>query len=276
MPLPQGFSEFEFLQDIIRKWQNRIVKEEFADLGGDEFDPDISISRQALRHACTHKDSDTAEMMQMRNDLYYIVYRKAKDLQGTIYGIPEETFKEEIKIKPQIYLYFAQDSEGVPEGRVAIRAKFHINLQRDIPEASWEAELKRLANKIKQEFAATHPTYTWTKGKTIYWYRDKEYGHNFHIYAYSEADAEPLVKKMLALQDQVFKEECFGNSEPKRSSENNPIGTVLRFGKRRKKSRWRPNANVRFRWASLIVPELEGDKMLVDTTGNHRDALVRA
>ena len=276
MPLPDGFNEFEFLQDIIRKWQNRIVKEEFAHLGADEFDPDINISEHALRHACTHKDTDTAEMMQMRNDLYYIIYRKAKDLQPTIYGIPEETFKEKVEVKPQIYLFFAADSDATPEGRTPVSAEYHVNLQRNIPEATWEIELNQLARKIRQEFALTHPTYTWTKGKTIYWYRDKEYGHKFKVYASSETEAEPLIRKMLNLQDQVFKEECFGDSTPKKNSVNNPSGTILRFGKRRKKPRWRPTANVRFRYASLIVPELEGDTMLVDATGFHRDALIRA
>jgi len=276
MPLPQGFSEFEFLQDIIRKWQNRIVKEEFADLGGDEFDPDINISRQALRHACTHKDTDTAEMMQMRNDLYYIIYRKAKDLQGTIYGIPEGLFKEERAVKSQIYLFFAQDSEAVVDDRTSIRAEYTINLHEPIPEATWERDLTRLAEKIRREFAATHPTYTWTKGKTIYWYRDSEFGHNFKIFAHSETEAEPLIKKMLNLQDQPYKEDCLVESKPKRASVNNPSGTILKFGKRRKKPRWRPTANVRFRWATLIVPELHADKMLIDTTGQHLDALLRA
>jgi hypothetical protein len=276
MALPQGFSEFEFLQDMMRKWQNRIVREEFNSLGGEDWEPDISISEGALRHACTHKDTDTAEMMQMRNDLFYIIYGKAKKLQGTIYGIPEETFKEDNEIKPQIGLYFAQDSDAAPDDRTVITAEYYINLQRDIPEASWETELKQLARKIQQEFAPSHPTYTWTKGKTIYWYRDKEYGHNFQIYANTEAEAEPLIKKMLAIQDQIFKEDCLVESTPKRKSVNNPAGTVLKFGKRRKKPRWRPVANVRFRWANLIVPELNGDRMLVDTTGFHYDALLRA
>lgn len=275
MALPEGFNEFEFLQDLMRKWQNRIVREEFHDLGGEDWDPDVNITRGALRHACTHKDTDTSEMMQMRNDLYYIIYRKAQDLQGTIYGIPEEEFKESRKIKPQIHLYFAQDSDAVPEDRTSIKARFKIKVQHDIPEASWENHLEQLARKIRQEFASTHPTYTWTKGKTIYTYVDEDYGHSLKIYAHAHSDAEPLIRKILDLQEQTFKEDCLTEHKPQRDSVNNPTGTVLRFGKRRKKPRWRPTANVRFRWASLIVPELNADKMLVDTTGAHIDALVR-
>src|SRR5574339_538846 len=129
MPLPEGFNEFEFLQDLVRRWQNRIVKEEFNHLGGDEFDPDVTISEQALRHACTIKDNDTAEMVNMRLYLYYFLHGKAKKLQPPIYGTPVPNYKEntEITSNPQIYLYFSQDEDAVPDGRKEIRAENHIN-----------------------------------------------------------------------------------------------------------------------------------------------------
>jgi hypothetical protein len=199
-----------------------------------------------------------------------------EESQGKIYGIPEENFKEQFQIKPQIQLFFSEDSKTAPENRSPTLARYAIKLQNDIPESTWEASLTQLAKKIKAEFAPTHPTYTWQKGKNIYWYRDKEFGHNFRIYANTESEAEPLIKKMLAIQSQPFKIDCFGNSAPKRDSENNPGGTTLRFGKRRNKPRWRPNVAVRFRWAALLIPEFDGDKMLVDTTGRHHDALIHA
>lgn len=199
-----------------------------------------------------------------------------RESQGTIYGIPEETFKENVTLKPQIQLVFAQDTKDVPEGRRATAAIYNIKVHSGIPEASWETEVKQLATKVRSEFAASSPTYTWEKGKNIYWYRDPDYGHNFKIYANSEADSQPLIKKMLDLQGQPFRLEGLTSSSPKRESENNPTGTILRFGKRRKKPRWRPRVIVRFRWATLIVPEINGDQMLVDTTGRHHDALIKA
>ena len=42
MVLPDNFNEFEFLQDLMRKWQNRIVREDFQDLGGKDWIPDVS------------------------------------------------------------------------------------------------------------------------------------------------------------------------------------------------------------------------------------------
>lgn len=277
MPLPQGFNEFEFLQDLVRRWQNRIVKEEFNHLGGDDFDPDISISEQALRHACTIKDNDSAEMVTMRLYLYYFLHGKARKLQPPIYGTPLPVYKEntEITSNPQIYLFFSQDEDAVPDGKNPIRAEYHINLERNIPEATWETEVTQLAQKIRSEFAT--PTYVFAKGKNIYWYRQKRYAHQFKVYASLETEAEQLIRKMLALQDQVYDEDCFVESKPKRNSVNNPVGTILRFGRQRQKPRWRPTANVRFRWATLQTPELPNDDIvLVDTTNSFSDVILTA
>jgi hypothetical protein len=276
MALPQGFNEFEFLQDLIRKWQNRVVKEEFASLGGDDFDPNITISEQALRHACTIKDSDTAEMVGLRMYLFYFLYGKARRLQPPVYGTPVSVYKEntELPSLPQIYLFFSQDEDAVPEGKNPLRAEYHINLERNIPEATWETEVNRLARKIREELAT--PPFVLSKGKAIYWYRQKEYKHQFKVYAYSEAEAEQLIKKMLAIQNQTYDEDCLVSSVPKRNSVNNPTGSVLRFGKRRDKPRWRPTGNVRFRWATLQDPQLPNDDLiLVDTTDYFHDAIIR-
>lgn len=277
MPLPNGFNDFEFLQDLVRRWQNRIVKEEFSHLGGDEFDPDITVSEQALRHACTIKDNDTAEMVNMRMHLFYFLYGKARDLQPAIYGVPENIYKEKIDgFKTQIYLFFAQDTRQATEGRPAIRAEFHINLEKQISEPTWETEVNQLARRIRQEFASSHPTFTFTKGANIYLYKDKELGHHFKVFSNSESEATTLFKKMLAIQGQAYEETYLSVSNPKKTSQNNPAGTVLAFGKRRKKRRWRPVGDVRFRWATLQSFDLDRDIVLVDTTGSFKDALVRA
>lgn len=277
MALPSGFSEFEFLQDLVRRWQNRIVRDEFIHLGADDFDPDITVSEQAVRHACTIKDNDTAEMTMMRLYLYYFLYGKARDLQPPIYGEPVNVYKEKLDgFHPQIYLFFAQDTRQATEGRPVIQAKFHINLEKQISEPAWETEVNRLARKIRQEFASTQPTFTFTKGANIYLYKDKELGHHFKIFSNSESEAVRVIQKMLDIQDQAYEETYLSVSNPKKTSQNNPAGTVLTFGKRRKKPRWRPVGDVRFRWATLQKYDIDRDIVLVDTTGSFRDALIRA
>jgi hypothetical protein len=275
MALPANFGEFEFLQDLIRKWQNRVVKEEFAALGGDEFDPDINISEHALRHACTIKDNDTAEMVSLRMYLFYFLHGKAKRLQPPIYGIPIETHQESNSFKPQVELFFAQDSAAVPENVSAIRAEINFRLMEETEATIRPAEAERIARAIKRELANTHPTYTFTKGKHICWYPDKKRGNDFQVYASTPEEGEQVVKKILAIRDHPFEEDLFKVTSPKKNSVNNPSGTRLVYGKQRKKPRWRPTANVRFRWASLKVHGEPEDIILVDTTGSFPDALLR-
>lgn len=54
--LPNNFSEWEHLQSVLIRAQNKFVREEFKDLGGDDWIPDINTPRGSLRQACTHKD----------------------------------------------------------------------------------------------------------------------------------------------------------------------------------------------------------------------------
>jgi hypothetical protein len=275
MALPEGFNEFEFLQDLMRKWQNKIVREEFSDLGGEDWEPNINISEGALRHACTHKDSDTAEMMQMRNDLFYIIYGKAKRLQAPIYGIPVETYQESVKFKPQVELFFAQDDDAVPEDRTAIQAEINFRLVNETEKTILPTEAERLARLIKRELANTRPTYTFDKGKHVCTYYDSDRGYNLQIYSLTPEEGERVVRKILSIQDHPFEDDFFRFSTPKRNSVNNPSGTRLVYGKQRKKPRWRPTGKVSFRWASLKIHGQPRDVILVDTTGSFPDALVR-
>lgn len=275
MALPEGFSEFEFLQDLTRRWHNRVVREEFRSLGGADWEPDISLSEGAVRHACTIKDTDTAEMVNMRMMLFYFLYGKAKSLQPPIYGIPSTDFKEEREFNSQIYLFFAQDPRFAPEGRRPIRAEFKIKLTEPIEEATWQTELERLARRIKQEFGPGHPTYTWQKGKDLHTYLDPAKGYPLHVYAYQKTEAVELIKKLLAIQNHVYNEDYLTEHIPTRKSVNNPSGTTLRFGKRIKKPRWRPHLIVRFRYAVLLDKQADLDIILCDATGELPHALER-
>lgn len=275
MSLPEGFSEFEFLQDLMRKWQNKAVREEFEDLGGEDWDPDVSISRGAIRHACTHKDTDTSEMLLMRNDLFFLYLRKARDYQQATYGISKDTYDESVAYKPFITLFFAQDSGAVPDGFEAIQAEHRFTLINETEASIRESDAQRLATAIKREFANTRPTYTWTKGKIQCTYYDKSRGYNLRIYANTSEEGERVVRKIVAVQDHPFEEDNFREVIPKKNSINNPTGTRLVYGKQRRKPRWRPNANVRFRYAALHINGADDVIVLVDSTGSFPQALER-
>jgi predicted dinucleotide-binding enzyme len=66
MPLPEGFSEFEHLQDLIRLEHNKVVRAYFKN----QADNDISTPKAGLKHACLIKDDDSAAMTQMRQWLF--------------------------------------------------------------------------------------------------------------------------------------------------------------------------------------------------------------
>lgn len=276
MPLPQNFSPAEHLQDVVRRVFNPEVKEYFKDVGPADWDESLVSDRAHLRVACTHRDDDTIAMTQMRLQVFDQI-RFGNWLQ--MFYPREQTpdvWDTEVVDNPKVKLYFAQDSSAVPEGRSVIQAEYSFRLMDQTPSTIRETDALTLARQIRSEFAATHPTYTWTKGKVIVSYKDPSRGYRLRIYGSTEVEAEQLIRKILAIRNHPFEEDKLTPHIPRRNSVNNPSGTELVYGKQRKKPRWRPTANVRFRWASLEIQGLPRDIMLVDTTGYFQDALVKA
>jgi len=275
MPLPQGFSEFEFLQDIIRKWQNRIVKEEFADLGGDNFDPDIRISRQALRHACTHKDTDTAEMMQMRNDLFYIIYRKAQDLQQPVYGIPTNAFQEQTKFKPQIMLYFQEALDDIEPGYAPLTGEISFRIMGEESTTLTRAEVERLAQRIKTLFGGSTP-FVWRKGKEMFPYNDWSLGYRLQLRCRNEAEAKRVIEQVLDIQGHTPDWKKLGINKNAQEMEAYPTvpdyATIL--GERVRLPRQRPICEVVFQYAVLHIHGKAKPLCLVDRTGTFREPVL--
>ena len=87
--LTLDFNDFEHLQSVIRKVHNKEVREAFSDLGGDEWLPNINTPRASLRQACTIYDSDSALIMLLKQNLYFLTLRKAQDYQAPIVGMPK-------------------------------------------------------------------------------------------------------------------------------------------------------------------------------------------
>ncbi len=274
MPLPDGFNEFEFLQDIMRKWQNRIVREEFQDLGSEDWDPDITISRGALRHACTHKDTDTAEMMQMRNDLFYIIYRKAQDFQTPVFGILKDRFDADVRYFPVIKLYFYsgyiddEDNDSRKEGEIGFRYKDSLE------EASDRAKLQQLGRKIRTLFGQGKG-YMWQKGKNKYTYYNRSLGYDFSVLSDTEANAKELMARVMDIQGDTPNWELFAShiwDRPLVRYSPNP-GTRKVLGKTRKKPQRRPHVKVYFRYATCLIHGEPRAITLYDHTGVRGDIL---
>lgn len=275
MPLPNDFNDFEFLQSIMRKWQNRIVKEEFSDLGTDDFDPDIRISRHALRVACTHKDDDTAEMLLMRNELFYLIHRKARDYQQPVYGIPTNLFQAETKFKPQVLLYFSEAVEDVEPSYYATPGEITFRVM-DAPNDKVSlAKQTAFANKIKSLFGGSTP-FMWRKGKKLFPYNDWDLGYRLKILALNEGEAKKVIEQVLDIQGHTPDWKKMGvhrNSNEAEAYPDTPQYEVI-DGERVRLPRKRPICNVLIQYALLHIHGKPNPKCLYDRTGTFPNPLV--
>jgi hypothetical protein len=270
MALPSNFNDFEFLQDMIRRWQNRVVREEFKHLGADDFDPDINISEHALRVACTHKDSDTATMMQMRNDLFYIIYGKAKQMQGAVYTIPTTELHISNTIYPQVILCFREKAkDALSNDRYPLRATHYVRTQHDFAS---KADVKQLAQKVKSIFAT--PTFSFDKGKIKYTYLEKAKGYNIIVACPSEPEARPLVERLLQVNNHTPNWNYLNESK---SNQNfNHQETVKVNGETEKKAKRRQSGKVYFTHAELAIPGVTRNIFLVDVNREYPGAIIYA
>lgn len=274
MPLPQGFQEFEHLQDIYRRTLNQIVRDEFNDTDWEDDNPDLTTARSHLRYACTHKDSDSGIMTQMRTDLFYMVLRKASDLHPPVYGIPSIDFQELVRFHPQITLFFTQDQDSVPDDLTPIRAEISYRLMNETPQTMTEAKARAIGNEIKNTFGVSGG-YRWRKGKYQCSYTDQSKGYFMRINAYSEAEGREVIQKVLSLNEHTLDND-FLKISPPNGPTTDVTGTQFVYGKNRRKPRKRPIGYVRFRYAQMDLHGLPEPIMLVDRTGYYKRALVRA
>jgi len=248
MTLPENFSPWEHLQSLLRLYHNKIVREEFKDISSDD---DLSIPRGSLKLGCLLQDDDTVDMTILRFWLFFLHTRKASDFQAPLYGIPVSDFDERQKYRPQVTLFFIQDDETVVQRRSLSRAEISVRLTSETPQTLTESDLRAIANRIKTEFA-TAGGYRWQKGRVLVTYKSPSEGLNLQIYAFNEAEAREVIRKVCDVAQKPFNEENIVIHESKRNFPTNP-GTQLIIGKQRQKPLERPQVRVRFRRATISV-----------------------
>lgn len=286
MALPDNFSPTEQFQDTIRRAFNPIVRRYFRDVGPEDWDETLQDDRSHLRVACTHRENDSLALTQARMDLF-------RDLSGldlrevlllSRYDLDVEEDDELIENRPQVQLFFAQDSSAAPDGRSVIKAEVSFRLmnflkeRRDNMEGQLfeEADARTLARDIRAQMMNGYKPYTFTKGKFLYTYTHKKLGYRFRLFVGTEAEAIKTIKRVLDIRNHPYEERRLTLCNPvRRNSENNPPGTRRIYGKNRKQARWRPIANVKFRWAMAEVG-LNRKVVLIDATGHFPDALIKA
>lgn len=270
MPLPEGFNEFEHLQDLIRREHNKFVQIYFKN----EPDDDISTPKSSLKHACLIKDEDTASMTQMRQWLFEVTCGHAQALQRPVYGIPWFEVQSERTFKPQVKLYFLEpynfeihNSESIPqlEGEITFR------LMHESSETISRTDAERLARQIKSVFAT--PPFVWHKGHFKCTYFDTARGYELKLLVPSKTEGERIIKAVLEIQEHPFDRDFLQFIDNDRIYSTNP-GTHRVYGRTVKKFVKRRAAPVKFSFAQLLVWGKQNLVNLVATSGSRLRSVI--
>lgn len=247
MPLPEGFNEFEHLQDLIRKEHNKTVRAYFKN----QDDDDISTPKSSLKHACIIKDGDTATMIMMRLWLFEVTIGHTQSLQAPIYGIPVQELQRNVKYKPQIKLYFREKLGADVTSRTSpATGEITFRLMNESSSTISRTKAESLARDIKREFA--NPIFVWEKGWYKYTYLDAEHGYDLRLLVKSKAEGVRITRQILQIQNHTFNDD-FGNYvDHDRTYSLNP-GTHRVYGQTVEKFVERPRVDIRFRYAQLLI-----------------------
>lgn len=268
MPLPENFSEWEHLQDTVRRWHNKAVGLYFKN----QPENDISTPKRALRHACTMKDGDTATMTMMRLWLLEVTAGHAASLQTPIYGIPVTELQRDFKFRPQIKLYFKEpyDFEKHGNGTEQVRGEIGFRIMNKTAETLSRANSEEYALEIKNEFAT--PPLIWKKGKYKCTYIDLDNGYDLRLLCASKTEGQSTVQSVLKILDKTYNDDNFQFIENTKEFPTNP-GTHLVYGRTVKKFRQRPTADVKFTHAQLLIPGQIKPVNLVGLNGRLKSAI---
>ncbi|MBO1055961.1 MAG: hypothetical protein HEQ27_05295 [Dolichospermum sp. JUN01] len=246
MPLPEKFSEWEHLQDQIIRLHNKRVKEFFKN----QNDNDVSTPKASTKHACIMKDSDTAPMALLRKLFFEFDCGHAQSLQAPIYGLPVDVHQSNTAFKPQVHIHFQERFPYLADRLRPVRGQISFVLMNESSEDYSRAKAAILATAIKQEFAT--PIFVWEKGKFYYYYRDKDRGYDLRLLVKSKAEGERVAKAVLGIQGHLFNDDFSDYVTNERPYPSNP-GTHKVYGQTQPKPVRRPTADVRFRYAQLLL-----------------------
>lgn len=244
--LPDDFNASKHLKDQIKRWHNKRVDEWFKNQPND----DISTPKASLKHACKITDADTMQMIIARKFLFEFDAGYAQSVQTPIYGMPLDEVQGAVKFKPQINLHFKEKYPFIAERTRAVTGRIAFRLMNEESSTFTRFKAENLARSIKNTFAS--PIFIWEKGKFYYYYRDKEKGYNLQILCKTKLEGRRVANAVLDIQGHSFNSEFEDFVENDRSYPNNP-GTQIVYGQSVPRPIRRPTADVRFRYAQLLL-----------------------
>jgi hypothetical protein len=260
------------LRDFLRKSYNREVNEWFRD----EPDPvpDNTTSRKNAKRACLILPKETQNSALIKTLTFRYVVQRAH-LKPDVYAIPIEERDAVRRHKPQITLYFEEDSDDVEDNYRSVQGQISYRLMNEEATTISRTELTAIANRIKTEFGAGQG-YIWRKGKDMASYVERAKGYDFQILCRSRTDAQELINKVLDTNNDTpdwqylqYKE----NAQPSTAYPTVP-GTQFVLGESYRKPRKRPIASVRFQYAYCKLWGVNKRINLYDRSFRYLDALV--
>lgn len=273
MPLPDGFNEWEHLQNTIRRAHNKSVRDFFRTTE----DNNIGTTKGAAKHACLMKDSDTVPMTNLRMWLFWVVCRKMRDNFEPYLGVRHSNDDYSVKYKPHVTCFFLEDPEDVDPEYRPVEGQLSVRLIEETSKTLTKANLETLASKINTQFGQGNG-FVWQKGKELYTYVDKPLGHRHKVLAKNKLDAEEIIKKLLAITQDTYQAKLLRLNKAEAETEafpSNP-GTQIILGETYKEPRTRPVVKVRFLYAQIKIHGLPKPIILVDKSGYYMDAIIRA
>jgi len=251
------------------------VREYFQDLGGEDWEADISTPRASLRMGCTHQDADSLLITSLRLQLFDMVKHLHTD--APYYGIPVGSVNQSRRYRPQIKLFFQEDFSDIEPGFPPVTGEIGVRLMDQESDTITEAIAQIYATRIRQSFAVANGR-IWRKGKVMASYTERDKGYQLQLLSRSESEAREIIENVLDIQNHSPNWERLNISEnavPAVAYPTVPSNERI-YGKQRRAPRRRPIGDVRFRAAYLHVWGLPNPVVLVDMTGRHRTALERA
>ena len=259
-------------KSFLSKTYNVEVTDWFADVAGSVLDN--STPRIHAMKACFIEPSDSQNMALMKMLTFRYTVQKVHT-RPDVYGIEADAYQEQVTFRPQVHLFFTQDSSATTTDRRRMEGQISFRLPNETSATMNKEKAMNIAERIRSSMVG-ESNFVWKKGKFKLIYKDPTFGLNLNIMALNKTEGLIVIDKLINITEAVYNPDFLKTSEPEKESQTNPLGTNLVYEKERKVRRWRPTGNVRFRYALLTLFGMQNRIALVDTTQKYHDALIWA
>lgn len=193
-------NDYWYLADVARKILSYDVNQTYGDVVLDGNYPDDSNFRHAIHKACMPQSDDTPFMLTLRILLFYLLCKKAREFHPTYFAIPEDSYHESVRFKPQLQLLFYESRySAVNNERRPLKTQVSLRLMDVTPTALTEEDISALVSAIVSAFIDPD-IFVYNKGALALTYNDKALGYQLKLYVDTKETGLALLDKVLSIQ----------------------------------------------------------------------------